>query len=183
MNTKRGFTLVELLVAATIIGALAAFATVQYRNSVAETRWEGAKAKVHQLAAAIQRLQADYPGVQAFSSSSFEDVANPKAECPLYPGISSRLGNGATVPPSALITCGYVDNGGWSNEFWQYTVRYRRPLVYSGTGTCNGGLACVSAKEGAKLPESYTKLRYSVDKEGVGSTDEPGSGGPSIVLW
>ena len=66
----KGFTLVELLVAATIIGILAVFATNSYRNGVAETRWAQAKANLDQLAAAVQRVKLDYPAVK-FSNTVF----------------------------------------------------------------------------------------------------------------
>lgn len=61
MKNKYGFTLIELLVAGTIVGILAIYATIAYRNSVAETRLAAAKADVELLANARQRFAIDYP--------------------------------------------------------------------------------------------------------------------------
>ena len=181
---KKGFTLVELLVAAVIIGGLAVFATVAYRNSAAEARWTAAKARAEQLAAAVERLQIDYPGVKGFKESTINDISDPTLTCPLYTGIQSPLGGGTggTVYPSALITCGYIENGGWTNDYWQYMVKFRRAVTYSG-GSCGGASACVMALENAKLPKKYLQMRYDVSN-GEGSISEIRTNtGPQIVLW
>ena len=69
LGARKGFTLVELLVAATIIGILMVFATNSYRNGVAETRWAQAKGNVDQLAAAVLRARIEYPASAVFSSA------------------------------------------------------------------------------------------------------------------
>lgn len=61
MKNRYGFTLIELLVAGTIVGILAIYATIAYRNSVAETRLAAAKADLELLANARQRFAIDYP--------------------------------------------------------------------------------------------------------------------------
>lgn len=61
MKNRHGFTLIELLVAGTIVGILAIYATIAYRNSVAETRLAAAKSDLELLANARQRFAIDYP--------------------------------------------------------------------------------------------------------------------------
>lgn len=60
-SRRGGFTLIELLVAGTIVGILAIYATIAYRNSVAETRLAAAKSDLELLANARQRFAIDYP--------------------------------------------------------------------------------------------------------------------------
>ena len=69
-QNSKGFTLLELLIAATIIGILAVFATVSYRNSAADTRVAGAKAKLEVLANAVQRYNVDPTACQNITSST-----------------------------------------------------------------------------------------------------------------
>ena len=59
MGNKRGFTLLELLIAATILGLLAVFATMSFRYSASDNRIAAAKIKTAQLAAAVQSFRLD----------------------------------------------------------------------------------------------------------------------------
>lgn len=74
-NNYKGFTLVELLVAATIIGFLAIVATTSFRNSAAETRWTQAKALANQLAAAAEALTTERNGVYFSSNTMFNPLS------------------------------------------------------------------------------------------------------------
>lgn len=71
MKNNNGFTLLELLVAATIIGVLAVFATVSYKNSAADARMAEAKARANALAGAIQRFKIEYPALTLSKSNLY----------------------------------------------------------------------------------------------------------------
>ncbi len=113
MINKKGFTLVELLVAATIIGLLAAFATTQYRNSVAEGRWTQAKAQTDQLANALERAWIDYPNLTFSAAGQMTNVSR-DTDCIF------RLGMQTSVPINQLIACGYLDNSDWSGTYFTF---------------------------------------------------------------
>lgn len=145
MRNVNGFTLVELLVAATIVGILAVFATTQYRNSVAETRWTQAKAHAEQLFVAAQRALVDYP----FLSFSGEPMSGGDGHCDMTPGVTS-------VSSGDLIPCGYLENSGWADSpYFEY-------YVCQGTGKCKTSydLVCVNTRSGAKLPDKYKSYQY-----------------------
>lgn len=90
---NKGFTLLELLIAATIIGILAVFATVAFRNSAGETRVQGAKAKLNALGIAVQRFQLD-----------------PRA-CPDgYLSINS------------LVSCGYLEENNFNDTYFSFYI-------------------------------------------------------------
>lgn len=154
-HTKEGFTLVELLVAATIIGILAVFATNSYRNSVAETRWTQAKANADRLGAAMQRVTMDYDDV-VFSSSEMSNVA-PDTSCPLRHGDVRPLSG---FHPSVLISCGYLENGDWNSEY--YTYHTCGASLSNACKAHNGEmpLACVSVRADARLPAKFKSYTY-----------------------
>lgn len=62
MINKNGFTLLELLIAAALIGVLAMFATQAYRASASDIRIENAKAYARLLFAAKENCLVEYPG-------------------------------------------------------------------------------------------------------------------------
>lgn len=150
MRFKKGFTLVELLVAATIISILMAFATVQYRNSVAEARWTHAKAMADQLAAAVQRAKFDYPAL------SLSDA--PLTNVEVGTTCSYQVGNEVAQAPSMLIACGYLENSDWNGDYFQYYIANE-----DGNCSCTG-LACVKVKEDAKLPSAYANYSYCIEE-------------------
>lgn len=141
-----GFTLIELLIAATIIGILAVFATISYRNSVADTRVAGARARLDMLAGAVQRYHLD-PGV--------------------CPGISS--GN---LTIASLYDCGLLEKNAFQdadNLFNFYICT--NTTVSSACGT--GNLACMSGTKTSKLPARYWESNgYSYCQSLIGKPTE-----------
>ena len=161
MMNKKGFTLVELLVAATIIGFLAVFATAQYRNSVAEARWTRAKSQTDQLAAALQRWYMDYPTTGIINGG---EMANKAAneQCQIFIGQQ----NGVSI--TQLIACGFLENSDWSSPYFRY-YSCNQPTTAGQWPECAANYrACMAARTTAKLPASYKTKKYCVDFSGVG---------------
>lgn len=129
-NNYKGFTLVELLVAATIIGFLAIVATTSFRNSAAETRWTQAKALTNQLASAAEALTTERNGAYFSSNTMFNPVssltyqfvkanwtdlskftAHASGVTPFAGGISAAEGYSATLNPNVVL----------KKDLYQYT--------------------------------------------------------------
>lgn len=151
MNNNKGFTLLELLIAATIIGALAVLATVSYRASESDAHVAAARAKVDVLAGATQRFVLEYDTAKA----PFGEMANLSGLGTCAPVSVSGSGNNAAT---ILISCDFVDNGGWDNPYFHF-------YVCGGSGTnnkCSGQTtgvssprACMKGKGHSRLTDQY----------------------------
>ena len=153
LGARKGFTLVELLVAATIIGILMVFATNSYRNGVAETRWAQAKGNVDQLAAAVLRARIEYPAAAVFSSETITNNSN--TSCLLRWGASA---NGYS--PKSLISCGFLENGDWNSDYFQYYVCDKKQTSPCDFFNSEKPVACVGVRPNAKLPARYKNYKY-----------------------
>ena len=158
MTDKKGFTLVELLVAAAIISILLVFATVQYRNSAAEARWTQARANAEQLANAVQRALKDYPGMKF----------NPAVELVDIHGMTCPTTRYTPEPfePYILIHCGFLEKVKWAKQgYFEYFVCKDSTLT---TDHCPAAaLVCVSPKCSARMPREYKLRRYCVFEDGA----------------
>lgn len=156
-NFQKGFTLVELLIAASIVAILAMFSTVAYRNSAWETRLEGAKARANMLAGAYMRFMAENPGWYIQESKMSDTIGSEEAVCSL-----GR--DGAPGEPSAplLISCGYVERQGWGSdpyfEYWLYQTDI--------TDTTDEVSTCLKAV-GKKVPAKYKNKTYCIKESGA----------------
>lgn len=163
MKNNKGFTLIELLVAATILGILAVFATVSYRNSVAESRWAYARAMTDHLAASMQRVKMDFP----FVSFAEGIISTTDSSCPLDEIGSSSIGS-ITIGTGGLFACGYIENEAWNNSYFEYVM-----CSDGASHPCNNKqnglppLACVQIKDGAKLPADFKENYYCVYEDGT----------------
>ena len=134
LKKKQGFTLLELLIAATIIGILAVFATVSYRNTVADTRVAGARAKLDVLAGAVQRYRLDPSACPNITSSSALTITN-------------------------LVNCGYLEKSLFSVETDEYfSFQICGAGAMSTICPSTAYLACMTG-ESAKLPGRYLKSK------------------------
>lgn len=148
---SKGFTLVEILVAATIVGIMVIFATNSYRSGVAETRWEQAKANAERLAVAVQRFHIDYPSVH-FTPQAMYNTTNCME---IYP--SSVV----SIPAACLIPLGYLETSDWNNEYFSYYVCDQMTSApCDKTVDSRKPLACVNVKSEAKVPSKYLSYVY-----------------------
>ena len=161
MKNKKGFTLIELLIAATIIGALAVFATMAYKESAAQTRIAEAKTRTEQLARGVQRFRLEHPVLHFNDPASLKmgNVVDADASCYI-----------TSTHVKTLITCDYVDNGGWTDAYILYYVCEGK------TGSCAGSpvdnpLACMTGRNHPRMPAKYRKMNgylYCVSATGHG---------------
>ncbi|WP_428075826.1 type II secretion system protein [Candidatus Avelusimicrobium luingense] len=168
MKNKKGFTLLELLIAATIIGAMAVFATISYRSSEADARIAAAKAKTEVLAGAVQRFRLEFP----YAALGNSVITNTTATCP------DSMPYTQSLSATTLISCGLLDNGGWTNDFVEFTICG----IPSNGGICaalTGSTgACMTGKSSnSRVPDRY---RWSSTIGNsywycVKSTGEPGT--------
>ena len=145
MNQK-GFTMLELLIAAAIVGVLAFFAARGYRNTLGEAYIEDGKNRVRAVATAIQQFQMDYPG---YSFSGGEDLVKGKSACSV----------GVAGTAQVLINCGYLDNRPWSDGHISIEVCGISTTKQCGKATLGGRLVCLTGKD-AKFPDYNGKNKY-----------------------
>ena len=75
MNKKNGFTLLELLITATLLSILAAFAIGSYRTSMFQARLEDYKNRTRAAAYAIQQYMEEGGSPANFDATMTVDVA------------------------------------------------------------------------------------------------------------
>ena len=161
MNHKKGFTLLELLIAAAIIGSLVVLATSSYRSNAAETYAAAAKGQTEMLGESVRRflLENRVGGRTAGQVQTLAD-SNDSSKCKL-----DRLDSGS------LIYCGYIENSGWDNPYFNF-------YICTANGNCSASstvtnkigvpLAYMEGTGHARMPAKYgTDYRYWVGMLGT----------------
>lgn len=154
MHNNKGFTLLELLIAATIVGALAMYATISYRTSVFETRLAEAKVRTETVANAVQRFEMDYPG----ASLNGTLLNTKKQPCPTNPKNANNAQD--------LVNCGYLEEGEWNSEYFFIVPCGKKPQhsVCSTLMGNNDALACLQTTGtlNKKIPTQYRGYLYCI---------------------
>ena len=149
---RAGFTLLELLIAAAIIGILALFATVSYRNSTAQTRVAQARAVTQSLAMGNYRAHIDYPSI-SFDGDRIRDNVQGTTGTSFVNGTAFCARGFASNPSgrwqaSCLVANGYVDALGFEGYF-NFTVSGDASACFEGVnsklGKYRGYKACYDA--------------------------------------
>ena len=149
---RAGFTLLELLIAAAIIGILALFATVSYRNSAAQTRVAQARAVTQSLAMGNYRAHIDYPSIR-FDENPISDAVQGTTGTSSVAGIEVcargfASGPSSQWPASCLVANGYVDALGFEGYF-KFTLFGNESACFEGVnsklGKYQGYKACYNA--------------------------------------
>lgn len=149
---RAGFTLLELLIAAAIIGILALFATVSYRNSTAQTRVAQARAVTQSLAMGNYRAHIDYPSIR-FDSSRISDkvqgtTGTSSVDGTEYCARGFASNPSSEWPASCLVANGYVDALGF-NGYFNFTLSGEASACFEGVnsklGKYQGYKACYDA--------------------------------------
>ncbi len=108
MKHKQGFTLVELLIAAAIIAALAVLATQSFRASSSDVRVEDAKVRARMVAMAVQRYLVDYP--EAGETSKLVALKGTSLGTISAPNSAACMGNTGVNSLQNLVNCGYLEH-------------------------------------------------------------------------
>jgi Tfp pilus assembly protein PilE len=137
----------ELLIAATILGLLAVVATVSFKNASADSHMAAARVKTNELMTALQQFRInhtlrvagtllDLPGSGPYACSY--DLSNNEYQ------------------PTVLISCGYLDNGGWSGDI-QYEVCKANSVFCAGSNgsPINNPWVCMAGRDNSRLPDKY----------------------------
>ncbi len=120
-NTRKGFTLMELLVVVLIMGILAGMSMPYYFKTVETSKATDSLALGHMLGNAYRMFQVDNPGVTL--SGPITNTCN-TAVCSMLSATSA----------CRLVACSYVAPQDWNSSSYSFNIG----------GSCGGGLAaCV----------------------------------------
>jgi prepilin-type N-terminal cleavage/methylation domain-containing protein len=108
--SRRGFTLVEILVVLVIVGILASMGVAQYYKNVEVAKADHASSMTAMIGAAVRMYLVDHPNVTSFTASNLTSSCN--TECCDDGGISCStryiFNNGSAADPCQIVACGYL---------------------------------------------------------------------------
>lgn len=131
---KKGFTLVEVLVAIIIIMILATYSVLKYTETIYEGKNKTAKAQMEVIAGAYKRYLMEYP------------------DAPLNGAVGYNSTNSVCVVDSVSFPCGKPNLGGID-----YTITLGTP---ADNPSCGNSLATMTPKAGRKVGEKYSESGY-----------------------
>lgn len=156
---KKGFTLLELLITATLISILAALAMSSYRQTAFKSRLEDFKNRTRAVSYAVQIFREEYPRATGFDETSLVSISPVQSGC-------KTVGE---VDPASLIHCNILDgNREWSNSDFAVIVPCSaEKSQHIANSPCdksarNDMLACMRVLDEPKVPSEYRGYVFCV---------------------
>lgn len=142
MNNKYGFTLLELLIAAAIIGVLAIFATQSFRGAGSEVRLQDARVRARMLAVAARRYYREYPNAASLEGK----------EIGKFNTVSTGEHGSVCNPEQALVqnlmNCGFLEKGRqFASEYGDGRSNFKMKFT---TADQNGVTVCLQCRAGSE---------------------------------
>jgi len=112
--TKKGFTLIELMIVVAIIGILAAIAIPQFANLVAKSQEGRCKANLGTIRSALSIYYGDLEGWYPVTGGTLASLTSNGRYLQVMPSADlPKTSNSAGHTASPAITNGVGDAGGW----------------------------------------------------------------------
>lgn len=157
MNSKKGFTLAEMVAVIAILMILTLISAPFVRGYIDDSYFYKAKSFLRQVNEARMNFEKDFPGTRV--SGVFPMTKENVANCDI-----DNIHSTAVVDPQWLINCNYIKPATDLRERYEFNI--------NNASTCGTGTVMVSAI-GLEEAGSYSGACVSIDKSGVESEDIP----------
>lgn len=152
--SRKGFTLIEMIVVTLIAVLLAGFAFNSYRRAVREGELDRMKVILAQIGHAVDRLTTDYPSATLAWGRvlGVDNSTTPVTAMPIPEGCQYKAeyrisvygrdrGTTGEPPIENLISCGYLENKDWVGL-------YNYGFMFFPVGIAGGALQCQQIRNG-----------------------------------
>ena len=153
-KSKKGFTLMELLVTVILVAILASYAVYYYNNTMKEGEVNAAEGKLASLGGAVARYMIEYGNIV---------LDRPvKITTSIVNGICNYHSNNAEIKMKSIFSCGYIEKSlGFNNNFDFY---FGSPNDSSCGGAINTTTVFMKPKTADSLYPSCAYFNPSTDK-------------------
>jgi type II secretion system protein G len=159
-RSRRGFTLIEILVVVMIIGILVAIAVPNYRRTMENARADSAVTDVRMIASTNRMYRVDR-GANGWAAGAGSFDAVNGAAC-------AQPGDATPNPTSNLVACGYLARQEWATKPYQYFTCDGCGTPCAGAGPFN--VACARRRTSGTNSINtapFNAWGYNVDNTGV----------------
>jgi type IV pilus assembly protein PilE len=144
IQDRRGYTLMELVIAILIIGILASFAVPQYLKTIESGKYDDAVGLVNQIGMTNRMFALDHNGFFAtgqFTTSNCGCTAGPPSTCQTILATYGGTAANSYTPtmdvanPCVLVCCNYLGDQNWPTKAYNF---YACSETGAAPGPCSG---------------------------------------------